>query len=64
MFCMHDVDDKVSLDTLCDHGFSKVVLLDPYLTLCRIGRVVRWYRFGAIDNVSHFTRLKHILHLN
>ena len=64
MFCMYDVDDKVSLDTLRDHGFSKVVLLDPNLMLCYIDRVIRWYRFSAIDNVSHFTRLKHILHLN
>ena len=62
--CVRDLDDKVSLDTLRDHGFREVVLLDPYLTLCRIGRVIGWYRFGAIDNMPHFARLERILHSN
>ena len=64
MFCVRDLDDKVSLDTLGNHGFREVVLLDPDLTFCRIGGVIRGYGFGAIDNVPHFACLEHIFHLN
>jgi len=61
---MHDLDDKVSLDTLSNDGFCKVILLDPDLMFCHIDSVILWYGFRAIDDAPHFASLECIFHSN
>ena len=61
---MCNLDDKIGLDTLRDHGLCEIVLLDPDLMLCHMGSVIRWYSFGAVDDAPHITCLECTFHSN
>src|SRR5882762_1870257 len=61
---MGNLDDKMALHTLRDHGFREIVLLLPDPMLRNICSIIWRNSLGAIDATHHFARLKRVLHSN